>query len=156
MPKYALTNGQKANFLKGRKKTKINGVNVEIVEDILFEEGSIVDTGDFSLQSFVDIGMVEEVFDRVETEKTEDAVSVMTDIEEVQPSSVFVGVVDVQEDKTVETEVANSDVREEVIDVIETVGVVQGVEAEVVSEPNVVEVPVDTKKRGRPGKGAAK
>jgi len=150
MPKYVLASGQRANFLKGRKTTVINGVTVEFVEDILFKEGEVVDTGDFSLQSFVDIGVVDEIMDRIETGKPEDAVSVMTEIEDVKPDTVFVGVVDVQEDKTVESEVVISDVNGEVIEGVDTDDVFPEVETE------SVDVSASTKKRGRPRNGAKK
>lgn len=152
MPKYVLTNGQRSNFLKGRKTTTINGVTVEVVEDILFSEGSVIDTGDFSLQSFVDIGIVEEVknIDPVEIDGEYKTIATEGDMETAV--AIFVGdesVLNVEETKVEEVVVEKT---EFVVEKTEFVVVGPTVVETRVEEPVIetaVEETVETTKRGR-------
>jgi hypothetical protein len=158
MPKYVLTNGQRANFLKGRKTTTINGVTVEVVEDILFGEGEVVDTGDFSLQSFVDIGMISEVKNAVEM-TVEDCKTIATEGDMETSVSVFVGdesVLSVEETKVEEVVVEKTEV---VVEKTEEAAVESTVEETVVEETVIetaVEETVETTKRGRYARRVAK
>ena len=66
MPKYMLKNGQKKQPLQGYRNSIRNGVPVRELFDIVISPGEVVDTDDVLLEDWVEMGIIDAVYEAAE------------------------------------------------------------------------------------------
>lgn len=95
MPKYILRKGEREQAFQGCKIEARGCCNVTIRDSVMFYDEVIVDTGDLSMQTWVDIGMLEEVKEEQEIDLLVSGYALMVDESELEKmDAVLVGDID--------------------------------------------------------------
>jgi len=92
MPKYILRKGERPQAFMGTKLEQRGCCYVTVREHVMFAEDCVVDTGDLSMQSWVDLNMLELVSDEQSIELIENGYSIpIAENEFVKIESVTIG-----------------------------------------------------------------
>jgi hypothetical protein len=133
MPKYILRKGERAQAFQGSRVEQRGCCPVTIYERIMFVDDCVVDTGDTSMQSWVDLGMLEPVDDNQAIDLISDGYSIpIRDSEFIKIESVVIGDTGIADVTTVVVGVDGNEITND-DDEVKTEQIVENKEPEVKS-----------------------
>lgn len=169
MPKYILKSGEREQAFQGYKLERRGCCDVMVRDSVMFFNGVVVDTGDLSMQSWVDIGMMEEVKDEdQEIGLLTSGYAIMVDEEDLKKMDVsLIGDIEAESEDISACDIINSNVEEVIArttveaivegDIVKTDEVLEnkelGVESFDIVEKEDVHSMGIPRVRGRKGKG---